>query len=59
MNTTSRFLYGILSSLFLAVGFQRLAARFDPLSHQHVVNAGISGAAADTGTLCWGEVQET
>lgn len=56
MNTTHRFLYGILSSLMFAVGLERLGARLDPLSQTIKVAAEPSLAAADTGgTQCWAE----
>jgi hypothetical protein len=58
MNTTYRFLTGTLSSLLLAMGFERLAAHLDPLSRNQAANASISGVVADSSVTCWAELPE-
>lgn len=41
MNTTKRLIFGILSSVLLAVGFAKAADQFDPMTRniQHSVGA--------------------
>jgi hypothetical protein len=59
MNTTHRFLSGLVSSLLFAVGFSRLAARFDPLTRQVTVDGAVNQSAADTSVNCWASVNQS
>jgi len=53
MNTTKRFLFGVLSSLLLAAGFARAADGFDPMTKTlgSTANNATASAAVDPCSL--------
>lgn len=54
MNTTKRFLYGILSSALLAVGLIQAANRFDPMNRSlPQPDTMVNKVAEDTQSACW------
>jgi hypothetical protein len=60
MNTKLRFAYGIIASALLAVGLERMAGQFDPISDGiAAIDSGPSGIAPDTNTDCWQEASAT
>jgi hypothetical protein len=53
MNTTKRYLFGIISSVLLAVGLARAAEQLDPMSqHLPAADAAITGTAPDSSSEC-------
>jgi hypothetical protein len=53
MNTTKRFVFGILSSVLLAVGLVRAADSIDPVNASlPPVDAAITESSPDSSTLC-------
>lgn len=54
MKTTKRLVFGLLSSLLLAVGFVRAADRFDPVLKGSNDSSNTTMSAADgCTTQCW------
>ena len=54
MKNLKRLVFGVLSSLLLAVGFTRAADRLDPMSQSVLVNEGnvVTASTPDCGSLC-------